>query len=616
MTEFHFLRPEWLWGLSVLFLLPFLAGKGRSNGGLWRDFCDRILLRPQLVAGTGAKTFVPVVLAGVCWVLAVLSLAGPAWERLPQPAVKKGVDTVYLLDISVFMTPSDVKPSRMDRARFKLHDFLQKTKDGQNALVLYDNEPFVAVPLTQDAKVIDQMLPSVQAGMMGGRTPDAAKALDQARALLKQAGSTRGRVVMIGAHVSGRNLAAARKAAEKLKSDGFPVSVSGVGTGHGAPLQMPDGTFLKSGGKPVLSALTAGNLEKIAVSGGGVYRAAGLDDADVDAIAGVAADAGGVSAGSNTDVKADAWRDFGAVLCWLILPFAALGYRKGWLGVLLLALTPVQARADVSDLWTRSDRKEALRIAAGEKPADANVFSDRGWRGVALYKSGDFRSAAAVLGDPDDAETRYNLGNALARAGQYQQAIEAYKKVLEKNPDHADAAFNKKYLEDRLKNNQQRNQQQQNQQNQQQQQNQEQRQSQPQNQPQNGGQGQQGQNQPQNQNQRQSEPQSAERGQKEQGQKQAQQGRDGQQENKARQPESAGDEGQRENQSQSAGVRPQNGDEQKRENGQSAPSGKKSDADDREKREQMQWLSVIQDDPSGLLRERIRRRNLMNGGIR
>ena len=429
MTEFHFLRPEWLWGLSVLLLLPFLAGKGRSNGGLWRDFCDRILLRPQLVAGTGAKTFVPAVLAGACWILAVLSLAGPAWERLPQPAVKKGVDTVYLLDISVFMTPSDVKPSRMDRARFKLHDFLQKAKDGQSALVLYDNEPFVAVPLTQDVRVIDQMLPSVQAGMMGGRTPDAAKALDQARALLKQAGSARGRVVMIGAHVSGGNQAAARKAAERLRSDGYTVSVSGVGTGRGAPLQMPDGTFLKSGGKPVLSALTADNLEKIAVSGGGIYRAAGLDDADVDAIAGVAADAGGVSGGSDTDVKADAWRDFGAVLCWLILPFAALGYRKGWLGVLLLALTPVQARADVSDLWTRSERKEALHIMSGEKPADANVFSDRGWRGVALYKSGDFQSAAAALGDPDDAETRYNLGNALAQAGQYRQAIEAYKKV-------------------------------------------------------------------------------------------------------------------------------------------------------------------------------------------
>lgn len=610
MTEFHFLRPEWLWGLSVLLLLPFLAGRGRTNGGAWRDFCDRILLRPQLVAGTGAKTFAPAVLTGVCWAVAVLSLAGPAWERLPQPAVKKGVDTVYLLDISVFMTPSDVKPSRMDRARFKLHDFLQKTKDGQNALVLYDNEPFVAVPLTQDAKVIDRMLPTVQAGMMGGRMPDAAKALDQARALLEQAGSTRGRVVMIGAHVSGGNLSAARKAAEKLASDGFTVSVSGVGTENGAPLQMPDGSFLKSGGKPVLSALTADNMKKVAAAGGGVYRPAGLDDADTDAIVGVSAAAGGMPAGSDTDVKADAWRDFGAVLCWLILPFCALGFRKGWLGVLLLALMPAQARADVSDLWTRADRKEALRIAAGEKTADANVFADRDWRGVALYKSGDFQSAAAVLENPDNAEARYNLGNALAQAGKYRQAIEAYKKVLEENPDHADAAFNKKYLEDRLKNNRQ----QQNQQNQQQPQQQDRQQEQ--NQPQNGREGQQNQEQDASQS-----PEQRQDGQKEQEQNQAQsrQDRGGAQENKAgeRQSDPADDKGQEDARQKSAEGRLRDADERKSpENGQSAPSGQKADPEDREKSEQMQWLSVIPDDPSGLLRERIRRRNMMNGGVR
>ena len=69
------------------------------------------------------------------------------------------------------MTPVDVKPSRMDRARFKMHDFLRETKDGQNALILYDNEPFVAVPLTTDQKVVEQILPTVQAGMMGGRMP-------------------------------------------------------------------------------------------------------------------------------------------------------------------------------------------------------------------------------------------------------------------------------------------------------------------------------------------------------------------------------------------------------------------------------------------------------------
>ena len=185
MTEFHFLRPEWFWGGLAFLLLPFLIGKSHSKGGLWQSFCDQGLLRSQLVAGSPKRFFLPVFLLSVSWILTIISLAGPTWQKLPQPVVDKGRDTVYLLDISLFMSPKDIQPSRMDRARFKMYDFLQKTKNGQNALILYDNEPFVAVPLTKDRKVIDNMLPTIQTGMMGGQVPDVNAALQEAVNLLK-----------------------------------------------------------------------------------------------------------------------------------------------------------------------------------------------------------------------------------------------------------------------------------------------------------------------------------------------------------------------------------------------------------------------------------------------
>ena len=40
--------------------------------------------------------FFPLFLAVASWSLAVLALAGPAWERLPQPVLKQGTDTVFL----------------------------------------------------------------------------------------------------------------------------------------------------------------------------------------------------------------------------------------------------------------------------------------------------------------------------------------------------------------------------------------------------------------------------------------------------------------------------------------------------------------------------------------
>ena len=40
------------------------------------------------------------------------------------------------------------------------------------------------------------------------------------------------------------------------------------------------------------------------------------------------------------------------------------------------------------------------------------------------------------------------------------------------------------------------------------------------------------------------------------------------------------------------------------------------DEKEKEKQEQLEWLSVIDDDPSGLLRERIRRHNLQKRRMR
>lgn len=612
MTEFHFLRPEWLWGFTVFLLLPFLISRSRTAGGLWRAVCDRRLLEPQLMAGMVDKTILPVFLLSVCWGIGIVALAGPAWERLPQPALQRGQDRVFLLDISVFMSPTDVKPSRMEQARFKLHDILKKLDSGQTALILYDNEPFTAVPLTKDIKIIESMLPTIQAGMMGGQSPRLDLALKEALLLLREAKATQGQVIVIGAYTDRRDDDEVTKAAEELRKAGHNVSVLGVGTSQGAPIQMPDGSFLTYKGQPMLSALSQREFKKVAQAGGGIYETVRLDETDIDKILDAVPEVV-MQRGDNPDdtVKADTWKDFGAVLVLFILPFAALGFRRGWLGavVMYFALTPSVAHAwSFADFWERPDRMEAARIAAGEEPTvPSQVFSkDKAWEGVAAYKTGDYEGAVNALINPTDAEMQYNQGNALAHAGKVQEAIEAYQKVLEQSPDHADAAFNKKYLEDQLKNNQQ---QQQNQQNQDQQQNQEQQQQQDQNQ-QNENQEQQDQNQ-QGQDQRdqsqEQDKQQEEQSKSQQNQNQ-QQGQDQQQQSQAGQSEEQ-QQGQQKQVEAEEKPEPEKNDEEKE-----GRPDQKTEEEAKSRREQLQWLSVIEDDPSGLLRERIRRRNLQKRG--
>lgn len=609
MAELQFLRPEWFYAAAVLVFLPFLVYTRRRSGGAWRAAADWSLLQAQLVPVRVKKIVFPVVLLGACQIAAIFALAGPAFEKLPQPVLKQGADTVFLTDISVFMTVGDVKPSRMRRAAFKLSDMLKQTRDGQNALILYDNEEFVATPLTSDAKVIKSILPTIEAGMMGGQTPKPAKAIDKAAQMFAHAGVKNGNVVMLGAYLDDADLGDALRAARDLKSAGHKLFVIGVGDTAGAPVVLPDGSFLKIGGKPVLSGVSQKAFEALARAGGGSYAKLSADDSDFKAFLNAKNANGAVDPSRFLEnQKADVYKDVGYRLVWGILPVAALCFRRGWLAVFVAMIflsSPSQA-FELRDLFVRRDVSAARDLKAG-KTVSPDVFKDDSWRGAAAYKAGDYETAVNALSAANAPDDRYNLGNALAHAGKYEEAIAAYKDVLNEKPDHADAAFNKKYLEEKLK--QQRQNQQQNQSGQNQRQNQSR------------GGGQSAQNQArdgQNQNGAQNQ---AQQGQEQrQAQNQMQNGRNqpqnasGNQDGRradAQKDESRRNGGERdgmdnEKSGKSAGK------QEKRQDGKpesESAAGKEDKNGDGEKQPpRREWMSDVEDDPSGLLRARIQQK--------
>lgn len=609
MAELQFLRPEWFYAAAVLIFLPFLVYTRRRSGGAWRAAADWSLLQAQLVPVRVKKIVFPVVLLGACQIAAIFALAGPAFEKLPQPVLKQGADTVFLTDISVFMTVGDVKPSRMRRAAFKLSDMLKQTRDGQNALILYDNEEFVATPLTSDAKVIKSILPTIEAGMMGGQAPKPAKAIDKAAQMFAHAGVKNGNVVMLGAYLDDADLSDALRAARDLKNAGHKLFVIGVGDTAGAPVVLPDGSFLKIGGKPVLSGVSQKAFEALARAGGGSYAKLSADDSDFKAFLNAKNANGAVDPSRFLEnQKADVYKDVGYRLVWGILPVAALCFRRGWLAVfaaMIFLSSPSQA-FELRDLFVRRDVSAARDLKAG-KTVSPDVFKDDSWRGAAAYKAGDYETAVDALSAANTPDDRYNLGNALAHAGKYEEAIAAYKDVLNENPDHADAAFNKKYLEEKLK--QQRQNQQQNQSGQNQRQNQSR------------GGGQSAQNQArdgQNQNGAQNQ---AQQGQEQrQAQNQMQNGRNqpqnasGNQDGRradAQKDESRRNGGERdgmdnEKSGKSAGK------QEKRQDGKpesESAAGKEDKNGDGEKQPpRREWMSDVEDDPSGLLRARIQQK--------
>ena len=137
----------------------------------------------------------------------------------------------------------------------------------------------------------------------------------------------------------------------------------------------------------------------------------------------------------------------------LLLPLALLGFRRGLLFVLPLALLPglfwpPSASAGWwDDTWQRKDQQAYQALQADDAEKAAALAVDPALSGQAWYRSGEHANAVEAWSRLDEADAHYNRGNALAHLGEYEAAIKAYDEALAIEPDMEDALANRALLE-------------------------------------------------------------------------------------------------------------------------------------------------------------------------
>lgn len=447
LQQFHFLRPWWLTALALLPLLGWL--------GTRRDVAQQELLRlvdadllPYLLRGRAGNRSLPLWLFALGWTLCALALAGPSWSRVMQPLYASRAVQVVAISLSQDMLARDMAPSRLDRARYKAHDLLASNRDGLNALIGYAGEAFVVAPLTSDANSLDDLLDAMAPDTMPVDGNNAALAIERGVALIHDAKTSGGSLVLITDQAD----AAADAAARKAKAAGVQVSVLGVGTSQGGPVPLADGGFLRDAqGRMTLARRDDTALAELATAGGGRYVPMQTDHGDIDALHAQ------LRAGPATTVSGqagDEWQDRGPWLLLPLLPIVALAFRRGWLLLLPLVLLPLMpATAEATswhDLWQRPDQQAAQALREGDAKQAQQLAHDPVWRGAAAYRAGDYAGAAQALQRAPGSDAAYNLGNALAKQRQYQQAIAAYDHALKLDPGNVDAKANRQAVEDWL----------------------------------------------------------------------------------------------------------------------------------------------------------------------
>ncbi len=449
LGQFHFLRPYWLavWPLALFLTLALRRNQGGAS--FWKDYCDPHLL-PFLTTDQSGTSKAPLWLLALAWSLAITALAGPTWSKLPKPVYSRPDALVVVLDLSLSMFSQDTQPSRIQRARFKLLDILRQPRERETGLVVFAGDAFVVSPLTDDAKTIAAMVPSLSPEIMPVQGSRVDLALSHATALLTGIKAGDGKVLLIADGVA--DIDAALIAAADLRAKNYTLSVLGVGDSQGAPIRLPDGKLLKDKKDNIVAVpIDRFSLRRLARAGGGRYADIALAHTDIDSL--LPTEAGGPQdATRQTSLSMDIWEEQGPWLLVLLLPLAAMGFRRGWLGMLaILVFTPPQGHAfEWSSLWLNPDQRGARAFSEGDMPGASRTFDSPAWRGAAQYRAGDYAAAAKSFAGIDTTRGQYNLGNALAKMGNLEQALAAYDRALAIDPNSADAETNRKLIKDLL----------------------------------------------------------------------------------------------------------------------------------------------------------------------
>ncbi len=232
----HFAEPEWLWlallGPVVLLALQRFAGWARrrdlaklaapafmreitaSHSAFRREFKNMLLV--AALAGMG------------------LALARPQWGEQVEKSHVFGHDLVFVLDCSRSMLTPDVTPSRLQRAKLAILDYVQREAHGRLGLVAFAGQAFLQCPLTFDYGAFHDALSLVDDRTIPVPGTDVGRALEEAFQAMDK--SDRQKVVVL--LTDGEDLEnGGVRMAESLAKKGLVVFTLGVGTPAGGEIE-------------------------------------------------------------------------------------------------------------------------------------------------------------------------------------------------------------------------------------------------------------------------------------------------------------------------------------------------------------------------------------------
>ncbi len=417
-NEFHFIRPIFLWLFvpMLLWIVVTLLSSRRDQS--WQKMIASHL-RPFVIQK--GNEWVTIVMQGVfCLALSfgILGLSGPTWREVEVPGQELETPLVILLDLNEGMLNTDLQPNRLERAKFKIGDFLDQQPGPRMAMVGFAGTAHTIMPLTRDYNLIRNHIDGLSPDVMPVKGSFLKGAFERARAIMDSTEAP-GSVLLL---------------TDSFSDEDFQVIQDFCGTSsHKVEILFTRSNSDLSGEQELI-------IQKISSLDQLLFNQLTLDDSDVSAIAKRVSE--DLIFQEEDEKKEDQWQDTGLIF---IIPMAFLmlfWFRRGWViyGLVLTVCTSCSQVSSFDDLWFTKDYQGQRLSDKGEFEQAAGKYNDPMRKGVALYKAGDFEGAISAFSQDTTANGAYNLGLAYAQNGDFALANAALEKALEIDPGLEEAS--------------------------------------------------------------------------------------------------------------------------------------------------------------------------------
>lgn len=437
----HFTRPYWLVLIAAIVLLTLFVNKNPLVNNRINKLIDPNL-RQHLVYKDATRHLNKWLGLAVAISLC-LGLAGISWTKAPSTQFENTRKTVMVVDQSLSMYATDIKPNRQTQLKQSVRDILTQSKEGDIALVAFAGEGFVISPFSQDRDTITHFLLALEPIIMPVYGSDLSSGIETALSLSNDDTSPLHLIVFTD------DLSEQDKVQipALLNNRNTQLDLIAVGTETPAIITLPDGQILRQNGRNILPITPLQELANLTESLGGRFYQGRLSPDDVSRITDVSLDNQSIQQAQNKSIQ---WIEQGH---WFALPFViwlAFQFRKGMLLMMMLTLFTLpseKVQASPLDWFKTKDQKGQQAVDQGDWQTADQYFQQPNWKAASSYALENYPTTAEALQSIErSAADNYNLGNALALLGNVQEAISAYEKALEQDPSLSVAQENLDYL--------------------------------------------------------------------------------------------------------------------------------------------------------------------------